>query len=160
MWPEYDHLSEVALDAIDAQAAICETLTRDKICAAADEAILAEFGDLSIPATVLSSEEERFPEDSVDADREGLLQTLHPPALAPRTPTHEPGKMTRQTPQTQKRHRRKSPSPSISSVERLNANTQPPASDDAMIDDHNSLTQADNPDTSQHSTTGQKSCTV
>ncbi|POV97184.1 hypothetical protein PSTT_15220 [Puccinia striiformis] len=49
MWPEYDHLSEVALDAIDAQAAICETLTRDKICAAADEAILAEFGDLSIP---------------------------------------------------------------------------------------------------------------
>ncbi|POW08157.1 hypothetical protein PSTT_07775 [Puccinia striiformis] len=69
MWPEYDHLSEVALDAIDAQAAICETLTRDKICAAADEAILAEFGDLSIPATVLSSEEERFPEDSVDADR-------------------------------------------------------------------------------------------
>ncbi|KAI9603649.1 hypothetical protein KEM48_000410 [Puccinia striiformis f. sp. tritici PST-130] len=69
MWPEYDHLSEVALDAIDAQAAICETLTRDKICAAADEAILAEFGDLSFPATVLSSEEERFPEDSVDADR-------------------------------------------------------------------------------------------
>ncbi|KAI9605970.1 hypothetical protein H4Q26_004341 [Puccinia striiformis f. sp. tritici PST-130] len=61
--------------------------------------------------------------------------------------------MTQQTPQTQKRHCQKSPSPSISLVERSNANTQPPASDDAMIDDHNSLTQAHNPDTSQQSTT-------
>ncbi|KAI9600481.1 hypothetical protein H4Q26_000264 [Puccinia striiformis f. sp. tritici PST-130] len=68
--------------------------------------------------------------------------------------------MTRQTPQTQKQHCQKSPSPSILSVERLNANTQPPASDDAMIDNHNSLTQADNPDTSQHSTTGLNSVSI
>ncbi|KAI9610145.1 hypothetical protein H4Q26_007144 [Puccinia striiformis f. sp. tritici PST-130] len=49
MWPEYDHMSEAALDAIDTQAAICETLALDKICATYNKAILAEFGDLSFP---------------------------------------------------------------------------------------------------------------
>ncbi|KNE96078.1 hypothetical protein PSTG_10650 [Puccinia striiformis f. sp. tritici PST-78] len=64
--------------------------------------------------------------------------------------------MTRQTPQTQKRkrNRQKSPSPSISSAEPSNANTQPPASDDVMIDD-----QANHPETSQHSTTGHRELT-
>ncbi|KNF04997.1 hypothetical protein PSTG_02053 [Puccinia striiformis f. sp. tritici PST-78] len=67
--------------------------------------------------------------------------------------------MTRRTPQTRKRNRRKSPSPPASSPEPLDANTQPPASDDVMIDDQTSITQADHPDTSQHSTTGHRELT-
>ncbi|POW01596.1 hypothetical protein PSTT_12363 [Puccinia striiformis] len=79
MWPEYDHISEVALDAIDAQATICETLALDKICAADDKALLAEFGDLSFPPTVLANEERRFPEDTAGTDR--YASVLPPPFL-------------------------------------------------------------------------------
>ncbi|KNF03505.1 hypothetical protein PSTG_03441 [Puccinia striiformis f. sp. tritici PST-78] len=67
--------------------------------------------------------------------------------------------MTRRTPQTRKRNRRKSPSPPASLPEPSNANTQPPASDDVMIDDQTSITQADHPNTSQHSTTGHRELT-
>ncbi|KAI9618229.1 hypothetical protein H4Q26_012583 [Puccinia striiformis f. sp. tritici PST-130] len=66
--------------------------------------------------------------------------------------------MTRRTPQTRKRNRRKSPSPPALSPEPSNANTQPP-SDDVMIDNQTSITQADHPDTSQHSTTGHRELT-
>ncbi|KNE99917.1 hypothetical protein PSTG_06769 [Puccinia striiformis f. sp. tritici PST-78] len=80
MWPEYDHISEVALDAIDAQAAIYDTLALEKICAADDEAALAEFGDLSFPPTVLSSAEERFPEDTSDVGRYVSITSKPPPS--------------------------------------------------------------------------------
>ncbi|KAH9456701.1 hypothetical protein Pst134EB_012907 [Puccinia striiformis f. sp. tritici] len=51
--------------------------------------------------------------------------------------------MTR-TPQTQKRNRRKSPSPLISSTDPSNPNTQPPASDDPVFEEQ---TQVNNPST-------------
>ncbi|KAH9471293.1 hypothetical protein Pst134EA_005197 [Puccinia striiformis f. sp. tritici] len=91
MWPKYDHLLEVALDAINAQTTICETLAHDKICAADGEAILAEFGELSFPATVLSPKEERFPEDSADSDRYAPDLSPSPSSLRPcATGRHSP----------------------------------------------------------------------
>ncbi|KNF03993.1 hypothetical protein, variant [Puccinia striiformis f. sp. tritici PST-78] len=95
MWPEYDHLSEVALDAINAQATIYDTLALDKICTADDEAILAEFGELSFPPTVLSTEEQLFPEDATSADwyaSESPLPPfpLRPQAVGKRLPYHTP----------------------------------------------------------------------
>ncbi|KNF05542.1 hypothetical protein PSTG_01353 [Puccinia striiformis f. sp. tritici PST-78] len=62
-------------------------------------------------------------------------------------------------PHTQKRNRRKSPSPSNLSTAPSNPNTQPPGSDDQMIDDQANLTQTDNPSTSQTSTTGTREAT-
>ncbi|POW04885.1 hypothetical protein PSTT_10079 [Puccinia striiformis] len=81
MWPEYDHMSEAALDAIDTQADICETLALDKICATDNKAILAEFGDLSFPPTVLSSAEEQFPEDTSEMDRDVSAAAASPPPV-------------------------------------------------------------------------------